>query len=464
VVLAAGMGSRLKSDRPKVLHDVCGRPSLWYVLKAAVAARPRALGVVVAHGRERVEEAVRSWRLKPRPVLIDQGEVLGTGHAVMVSEGLIGSADDVLILAGDDPLVTPDHVRSLLRMHRRTRGAGAILTTHLEDPRGFGRVVRHGDTLAGIVQEADASPSVRTIHEVSTLVYVFRRDDLFRVLPLLNRENRRREYYLADVIHILLEKGETVAAVPADLGGALGLNTRRGLAAVTRVMRGRILERHMANGITFVDPASTYVDVDVRIGRDTVIQPLTFLQGSTRVGERCSIGPATRVVDSVIGDETEVTFSVVRESRIGPRASVGPYASIRPGTVLEEGAKAGTFVEIKKSRVGKGSKVPHLSYVGDATIGAEANIGAGVVTVNYDGVAKHRTTIGDRAFVGSDTMLIAPVKVGKDASTGAGSVITRDVPPGALAVERAEQRIIPGYAERKRKKAGAEPKRRGRRG
>jgi bifunctional UDP-N-acetylglucosamine pyrophosphorylase/glucosamine-1-phosphate N-acetyltransferase len=459
VVLAAGKGRRLKSDQPKVLHDVCGRPSLWYVLKAAAAARPRALGVVVGHGRERVEEAVRSWRVKPRPVLIDQGEALGTGHAVVVSERMIGTADDVLVLAGDDPLITPDHVRALLRVHRRTQSAGAILTTHLDDPRGFGRVVRQGDRLEGIVQEADASPSVRKIHEVSTLVYVFRREDLFRVLPLLNRENRRREYYLADVIHILLEKGETVAAVPADLGGALGLNTRRGLAAVTRVMRARILEGHMAGGVTFVDPGSTYVDVDVRIGRDTVVQPLTFLQGSTRVGAGCSIGPATRVVDSTIGDGAEVTFSVVKESRIGPRASVGPYASIRPGTVLEEGAKAGTFVEIKKSRVGKGSKVPHLAYVGDATIGEESNIGAGVVTVNYDGVAKHRTTIGDRAFVGSDTMLIAPVKVGKDASTGAGSVITRDVPPGALAVERAEQRIVLRYAERKRRKK--EPKGRG---
>jgi bifunctional UDP-N-acetylglucosamine pyrophosphorylase / glucosamine-1-phosphate N-acetyltransferase len=462
VVLAAGKGKRLKSDQPKVLHDVCGRPSLWYVLKAAAAARPRVLGVVVGHGKERVEEAVGSWRLKPQPVLVDQGEALGTGHAVVVSERLIGSADDVLVLAGDDPLVTPDHVRALLRMHRRTRAAGAILTTHLDDPRGFGRVVREGDRLVGIVQEADASPSVRKIHEVSTLVYVFRREDLFRVLPLLNRENRRREYYLADVIHILLEKGETVAAVPADLGGALGLNTRRGLAAVSRVMRTRILERHMAGGVTFVDPASTYVDVDVRIGRDTVVQPMTFLQGSTRVGEGCSIGPATRIVDSAVGDQTEVTFSVVKSSRIGPRASVGPYASIRPGTVLEEGAKAGTFVEIKKSRVGKGSKVPHLSYVGDATIGEETNIGAGVVTVNYDGVAKHRTVIGDRAFVGSDTMLIAPVKVGSEASTGAGSVITRDVPPGALAVERAEQRIVPRYADRKRRKK--EPKGGGGRG
>jgi bifunctional UDP-N-acetylglucosamine pyrophosphorylase/glucosamine-1-phosphate N-acetyltransferase len=453
VALAAGKGKRIKSHQPKVLHEVCGRPSLWYVLKAALAARPRALAVVVGHGSERVGEAVRSWRLKPEPVMIDQGEALGTGHAVMASEEVTGGADDVLVLAGDDPLVTVEHVRSLLRTHRRTQAAASILTTSLDDPTGFGRVVRDGDRLVEIVQEADAPPGVRKIREVSTLVYAFRREDLFGALPLLSRENRAHEYYLPDVIHILLEKGETVSAIPADLGGALGLNTRGGLAAVTRVMRARILERHMANGVTFLDPATAYVDVDVRIGRDTVIQPLTFLQGNTRIGARCSIGPATRVVDSAIGDRAEVTFSVVNGARIGPGASVGPYASIRPGTVLEEGAKAGTFVEIKKSRLGRGSKVPHLSYVGDATIGEEANIGAGVITVNYDGVDKHRTVIGDRAFVGSDTMLVAPVKVGKEASTGAGSVITRDVPPGALAVERSEQRVVPGYAKRKRQKS-----------
>ncbi|MGH2572089.1 MAG: bifunctional UDP-N-acetylglucosamine diphosphorylase/glucosamine-1-phosphate N-acetyltransferase GlmU [Actinomycetota bacterium] len=450
VLLAAGEGKRMKSDRPKVLHDVCGRPSLWHVAKAAIAARPATLAVVVSQGSERVEEAVRSWGLRPEPAFVHQGEPLGTGHAVAASEGTIGDAEDVLVLAGDDPLVTEDHVRSLLKVHRRTRAAGTILTTVLDDPSGFGRVIREGDQLVEIVQESDASPHQRRIREVSTLVYVFRREDLFGALPLVSRENRQREYYLPDVIHILLEKGETVSAVAADFGGALGLNSRGGLAAVTHIVRRRIVERHMANGVTFLDPATAYVDVDVRIGPDTVVHPLTFLQGNTRIGTRCSIGPATRITDSRIDDESEVTFSVVRESRIGGRSAIGPYAHLRPGTVLAEGAKAGSFVEIKASRVGKGSKVPHLSYVGDATIGEGANIGAGTVTVNYDGYEKHPTVIGDRAFIGSDTMLIAPVKVGKEASTGAGSVITRDVPAGALAVERAEQRTVAGYAERKR--------------
>jgi bifunctional UDP-N-acetylglucosamine pyrophosphorylase/glucosamine-1-phosphate N-acetyltransferase len=247
----------------------------------------------------------------------------------------------------------------------------------------------------------------------------------------------------------LIDKGETVAAVKVDLG-AMGLNSRAGLAAVTRVIRRRIIERHMTNGVTFPDPDSVYVDVDVRIGRDSVIHPVTFLEGTTKVGSSCSVGPASRLVDSTVQDGSDISFSVVRESRIGPRVSVGPYASVRPGTVLEEGSKAGTFVEIKASRVGKGSKVPHLSYVGDASIGQDTNIGAATVTVNYDGFEKHRTVIGDDVHIGSDTMLVAPVKVGKRAWTGAGSVITRDVPGGALAVERSEQRNVLGYDSRKR--------------
>jgi bifunctional UDP-N-acetylglucosamine pyrophosphorylase/glucosamine-1-phosphate N-acetyltransferase len=455
VVLAAGEGKRMRSDRPKVLHEVCGRPSLWHVAKSALAARPTTLAIVVGQRKERVEEAVRSWRLKPEPAFVHQGKPLGTGHAVAASEDSIGDAEDVLVLAGDDPLVTEEHVRSLLKVHRRTRAAGTILTTMLENPAGFGRVIREGEQLMAIVQDSDASRRERAIKEVSTLVYVFRREDLFRALPLVNRENRQREYYLPDVIRILLDKSETVSAMPADFGGALGLNSRGGLATVSRIMRTRIIERHMESGVTFLDPATTYVDVDVRIGPDTVIHPMTFLEGDTRIGAGCSIGPATRVTDSTVGDDSEVTFSVVRESRIGGRSTIGPYAHLRPGTVLEEEAKAGSFVEIKASRVGKGSKVPHLSYVGDATIGEGANIGAGTVTVNYDGYKKHPTVIGDGAFIGSDTMLIAPVRVGKEASTGAGSVITRDVPAGALAVERAEQRIVAGYAERKRAARGS---------
>ena len=450
----------MKSGHPKVLHDVCGRPALWYVARAALAARPAQFVVVVGARREQVEAAVRSWNLKVEPEFVDQGTPLGTGHAVAVTESAVAGADEVLVLSGDDPLITPGHVREQLKVHARTRAAVTILTTELDDPTGYGRVLRDGDRLIDIVEESDASAAERRIKEVSTLVYLFRREDLFKALPLVGRENRQREQYLPDVLKILREKGEVVSAVPVDTGGGLGVNSRVSLARTARILRRRIVEGHMAKGVTFVDPDTAYVDVDVKIGPDTIVQPFTFLQGSTRVGASCVIGPGTRLVDSTVGDETEVAFSVVRGSRIGRRVSVGPYSNIRPGTVIEEGAKAGSFVELKATRVGKRSKVPHLSYVGDTTIGRDANIGAGTVTVNYDGYEKHRTVIGDEAFVGSDTMLVAPVKVGKEANTAAGSVITRDVPPGALAVERAEQRIVPGYRERKRAahegKAGAE--------
>ncbi|MGH2557361.1 MAG: bifunctional UDP-N-acetylglucosamine diphosphorylase/glucosamine-1-phosphate N-acetyltransferase GlmU [Actinomycetota bacterium] len=452
VVLTAGKGKRMRSATPKVLHEVSGRPSLWYVLKAALASRPGSIVIVVGNGKERVEEAVRSWKIKPEPMFVKQGQPLGTAHAVLAAEDAVGDADDVLVLPGDDPLVTSDDIRALRRTHNRTAAAASTLITEVDNPRGYARVVREGDRLIRFTPEevADASRQLRGIKEVSTLVYLLRREDLYRALPKVDRENRQREYYLPDVIPILLEKGERVSVVPTDWGGAMGLNSRGGLAAATRVMRQRILERHMANGVTFVDPDTSYVDADVRIGSDTVIQPSTFLQGNTRIGARCSIGPYARIVDSTVEDESEVTFAVLREARIRARASVGPFASIRPGTVLDEGAKAGSFVEIKASRIGKGSKVPHLSYVGDATLGRDVNIGAGTVTANYDGFDKHATVIGDEVHVGSDTMLIAPVKVGKRAWTGAGSVITKDVPAGALAVERTDQRVVLGYDQRKR--------------
>jgi bifunctional UDP-N-acetylglucosamine pyrophosphorylase/glucosamine-1-phosphate N-acetyltransferase len=457
VILAAGKGKRMKSARPKVLQEVCGRPSLWHVLRAAAAARPERMVVVVHEQAEDVADAVRSWKIKPEPEFVDQGEPLGTGHAVAVTEQATAGAQEVLVLAGDQPLVAGDHVRQVMRTHRRTRAGATILTTVLDDPKGYGRVVRDRDRLVEIAEETDASSEVRKIREVAVLVYAFSRDDLFKAMPLVGRDNRQHEYYLQDVFPILQDKGEIVSVVSVDLGGSVGINSRKELAATTRLMRERIVEGHMAAGVTFVDPDSTYVDVDVRIRHDTVIQPMTFLQGATRIGAECSIGPDTRIVDSRVADGAEVTFSVVRDSVIGPGASVGPYASLRPGTVLEEGAKAGSFVEIKASRIGKKAKVPHLSYVGDARVGDRANVGAATVTVNYDGYRKHRTEIGEDARIGSDTMLVAPVKVGKRAYTGAGSVITKDVPDDALAIERSEQRVIEGYAKRKR--ARHEPKR-----
>jgi bifunctional UDP-N-acetylglucosamine pyrophosphorylase/glucosamine-1-phosphate N-acetyltransferase len=278
---------------------------------------------------------------------------------------------------------------------------------------------------------------------------VFRRVDLFRALPAVGRENRKGEYYLNEVLPILVDKGERVSVVPVETGGTFGVNSRDGLAAVERVVRQRVNATHLDRGVTIVDPDATYIDVDVRIGRDTVIRPMTFLEGETRIGSGASIGPSTRIVDSRVGDRSEVSFAVVLGSSIGKDVRVGPFVRMRPGTVLADGSKAGAFVDLKNVTIGKGSKVPHLSYVGDAELGDDVNVGAGTVTVNFNGYEKHRTVIHDGASIGSDTMLIAPVTIGKDANTGAGSVITEDVPAGALAVERSEQRNVEGYRKRK---------------
>jgi bifunctional UDP-N-acetylglucosamine pyrophosphorylase / glucosamine-1-phosphate N-acetyltransferase len=449
VVLAAGKGKRLKSALPKVLHPICGRPALWHVVQAGLEASPSKIVIVIGQGGPQVEAEVRSWRLTPAPVFVEQTEQLGTGHAVAVAEKAVGRVDDVLVANGDFDPVSPGAVRGLLTSHRRARAAASVIVTELDDPAGYGRVIRDGDRLIGVVEHVDASVSERAIREVATNWIVFRRSDLFGALPLLDRENRQREYYLNRVLPILIEKGERVLAVNADTGGALGLNSRGGLAAVERIIRSRINAEHLEHGVTMIDPSTTYVDVGVKIGPDTMIQPLTFLEGGTRLGRGCQIGPSTRIVDSSVGDGSVVTFSVVVGSEIGRGAEVGPFARLRPGTKIGDGAKAGAFVEVKNSTVGKDSKVPHLSYVGDATIGRGVNLGAGTVTVNFDGYEKHATRIDDGARIGSDTMLVAPVHVGKDAATGAGSVITQDVPAGALAVERSEQKNVRGYRRRK---------------
>lgn len=454
IVMAAGKGKRLKSRLPKVLHPICGRPVLWHVLRAVAAARPQQVIVVVNHGQDQVREAVESWGLKLPARFVDQGEPLGTGHAVMVSERAVGRVEDVLVVPGDEPLLTLDQVRELLRIHRRRNVAGVVQTTTPEDPAGFGRVIREGDDFVRIAEGKDASRKERQITEVATSVYAFRREDLFKALPLLTRENRQREYYLHEVLAILKDKGERIAIQRVDNGGAVGANSRVELAHAEAVMRRRINEDLMRHGVRIGDPEHTYIDVGVKVGRDTTILPLTFLEGDTRIGEGCRIGPSSRIEDSRIADHVAVEFSVIRGARIGPRATVGPYTHVRPGTVVEAGAKVGSFVEIKASRIGAGAKVPHLSYVGDARIGKGTNVGAGTVTVNYDGYEKHRTEIGEDVRIGSDTMLVAPVKVGKGAVTGAGSVITKDVPAGALAVERGEQRVVKGYRARKDRQKG----------
>ena len=448
VVLAAGKGERLKSSTPKVLHPVAGRPLLWHTLQVVRAAKPATIVVVVGHGADDVREAVESWGIAPPPVFVEQAEQLGTGDAVRRAEEAVGRADDVLVANGDfDPIAAAD-LRKILASHRRTGAAVTLGSTVLDRPGGYGRVVRDGPRVTDVIEGRDAPTAVRRIHEVATNWIAFRRDLLFATLPLLDRDNRQREYYLNRAISILLEKGERVDGVVCDTGGILGANTRAGLASLEALLRRRVNEAHMQAGVRIADPDATYIEVEVAIGRDSVIAPNTFLEAGTKIGRGCTIGPTTRISGSRIGDRSEVSFSVLEDARVGRDCEVGPFARLRPGAVLEDGAQVGNYVEVKASRIGKGSKAKHLAYVGDADLGAGVNIGAGTVFVNYDGYEKHRTAIGDGARIGSDTMLVAPLTVGKGGVTGAGSVITKDVPAGALAVERSEQKNVKGYRKR----------------
>ena len=448
VVLAAGKGERLKSATPKVLHPVCGRPVLWHTLQAVRAVRPSRIVVVVGYGADDVRDAVASWNLKPDPVFVEQAEQLGTGHAVQQAEKAVGRVDDVLIANGDFDPILPADLKRLLASHRRTGAAVTVGSTVLDRPGGYGRVVREGSRVTDVIEGRDAPAAVRKIHEVATNWIAFRRDLLFRAVPLLDRENRQREFYLNRAISILIDKGERVDAVVCETGGLLGANTRAGQAGLEALIRRRTNEAHMAAGVRLIDPASTYIDVDVRIGKDTVVYPNTFLETGVRIGAGCSIGPSAAIAGSRIGDGSVVWFSVLEEAKVGKGCEVGPFARLRPGAALEDGALVGNYVEVKASRVGKRSKAKHLAYIGDAELGTGVNVGAGTVFVNYDGYEKHTTRIGDGARIGSDTMLVAPVKVGKGAVTAAGSVITKDVPAGALAIERTDQKNVKGYRKR----------------
>jgi bifunctional UDP-N-acetylglucosamine pyrophosphorylase/glucosamine-1-phosphate N-acetyltransferase len=451
VVLAAGEGKRFRSAVPKPLHAVAGRPLLWHVLAAAAPLKADRTVVVVGNGADQVAEAVRDFDLGPVSFAV-QASQRGTGDALAAAVGLLGEAGDVLVLSGDTPLVSTALLERLLDTHRSARATATLLTCTFEDPTGYGRVLRddHGE-VTGVVEERDASPTQRQLREASAGMYVFARPALDH-LAELRPDNDQGEYYLPDLVPRVLAAGGRVVTAEGPEDEARGVNDRVELAAAATVLRRRLLERLMLAGVTVSDPATTYVDADVEVGQDTVLAPMTFLEAGTRVGARCRLGPNVRLVGCTVGDDATVIQAVAVQAAIGDRANVGPFASLRPGTDLREGAKAGTFVEVKNSVVGPGSKVPHLSYVGDADIGAGANVGAGTVFVNYDGVDKHRTVVGDGAFIGSDTMLVAPVTVGSGAQTAAGSTITKDVPPDALAIERSDQRTIEGWAARRRRR------------
>ncbi|MBG0819266.1 bifunctional UDP-N-acetylglucosamine diphosphorylase/glucosamine-1-phosphate N-acetyltransferase GlmU [Planomonospora sp. ID91781] len=451
IVLAAGEGTRMKSRTPKILHELCGRTLVDHMLTAARGLEPERLIVVIGHERERVRAHLEVS--SPDALAVVQEEQKGTGHAVRTVLEAVGTvAGTVLVTYGDTPLLRTGTLAGLLERHAEDGNAVTVLTAEVPDPYGYGRIVRDSSgAVLAIVEEKDASPEQRAIREMNSGVYAFDGLLLADAVKRVSASNAQGEEYLTDVLSILREDGHRVGAhVAADYVEVEGVNDRVQLAFARRVLNARLLEGHMRAGVTVVDPASTWVDVDVVLGQDVVVHPGTQLQGRTTVGEGAEIGPASTLTDTVVGEGAVVRNAVCVEAEVGPEAAVGPYAYLRPGSVLARGAKAGTYVELKNARVGEGSKVPHLSYVGDATIGAGANIGASSVFVNYDGVNKHHTTVGDHAFVGCDTMLVAPVNIGDGAYTAAGSVIDSDVPAGAIGVARGRQRNIEGWTVRKR--------------
>ncbi len=455
VILAAGKGTRMRSATPKLLHPVCGRPMIsWSV---AAAREAGAAKVVVVDGPDRVLEPV----LNGTAELAVQSEPRGTGDALQAAAEHFEDAPTVIVLNGDHPLVSAAVISDLAAAHERSGAAGTMGTAVLDDPTGYGRVVRAPDgTVERVVETkapGDATELELHIREVNTGIFAFDGRSLLAGLRRVGSDNAQGERYLPDVLPALRAQERTVVAHEiADLTVTMGVNDRVGLARVRAVAQQRIHERHMLAGVTIVEPLATVIDADVVIGQDTVIAPFSSLHGRSEIAGASSIGPHTTLIDARVGTESSVVHSYVREAEIGDRVSVGPFAYLRPGTRLHEGAKAGTFVEIKNSEVGPGSKVPHLSYIGDAEIGEGTNVGAGTITANYDGTNKHRTHLGDGAFVGVDTMLVAPVSVGDGAYTGAGSVITEDVPSDALGIARARQRNVEGYTSR-RKSRGNDP-------
>jgi bifunctional UDP-N-acetylglucosamine pyrophosphorylase/glucosamine-1-phosphate N-acetyltransferase len=438
VVLAAGEGTRMRSGTPKVLHPLCGRPMLLHVVDALAELPLERIVVVVGHGAERVTKTLQDQLVTEVPVeFVEQRVQRGTGDAVSVACTRfddLDAEDDLLVLPADAPLVRAETIARLATEHRVQDAAAAILTAVVAEPFGLGRVVRDKDgRVARVVEHADATTEEREIDEINTSIYCFRRGLLAPALRRLSPENAQGEYYLTDAISVLRDAGHKVIALQADdPGEAIMVNDRVQLAEAESELRARINRGWMRAGVTMVDPATTYIDASVELEPDVRLLPGTILEGRTVIGTDSVIGPDTRLVDVVVGEGAHVTNTVARECEIGDGCEVGPFAYLRAGTRLATGVKVGTYVEVKNADIGEGTKVPHLSYVGDADIGAGANLGASTITANYDGVNKHRTTVGDGVHTGIHTSLVAPVEVGDGAETGAGSVVTHDVPPGRL--------------------------------
>jgi len=451
VILAAGQGTRMKSALPKVLHPVAGLPMLRHVVTLAERLKASPVVAVIGHGAGRVREIFATETLS----FALQSEQLGTGHALQCAAGALeGFSGDLLLLCGDVPLLRETTLRQLLSHHRQRAASVTILTAHMENPAGYGRILRGLDGVERIVEEKDATPEERLVKEINTGIYLFRAPEVFGFLNRLDNRNAQGEYYLTDVVAAARRAGERVEALAVEQAEeAMGINDRVQLAQAGAILRQRINEGHLRAGVTMIDPLATYIDPEVTIGADTLIHPGVHLRGRTKVGSDCQVEPGVVVSDCAIGDRVHLRAgSILSETTVGDDCAIGPMAHLRPGTVLAGNNKIGNFVETKKAIIGEKSQASHLTYIGDATLGKNVNLGCGTITCNYDGVNKHQTIIEDDVFVGSDTQFVAPVRIGRGSLIGAGSTITKDVPPDALAIARSEQKIIEGWAARNRKK------------
>ena len=451
VILAAGKGTRMKSRRPKVLHELAGRPLIEHVLSTVDSLAASSTTLVVGHGADEVRAALEA---RSNLQFVVQAPQLGTGHALLQTEAVLANErGTVLLLYADVPLLEPGTLHRLIETHQSARAAATVLTAELDDPYGYGRILRDADgRISRIVEERDASGDERVIREVNSGIYCFAHAPLFAALHELAADNSQGEYYLTDLVSLYRRRGLPVETLTLDSPGELrGINSRVDLADLTRVVRARKTRAIMLSGVTLEDPSTTNIDEDVTIGADTVIAPGVSLQGRTTIGASCRIERGVRLTNATVGDRvTILDGSIVIDSTVASDAAVGPYAHLRPGSELGEGARVGNFVELKKTKLGAGSKANHLAYLGDAAIGARVNVGAGTITCNYDGTTKHKTVIEDGAFIGSDSQLVAPVTVGKGAYIAAGSTITEDVPEDSLGIARGRQVNKPGWARGRR--------------
>jgi len=445
VIMAAGKGTRMKSKLPKVMHSLAGKTLIEHVLDTVTQVGIERPLVIVGHGREEIKA-----HISQRAELVAQTEQLGTGHAVMQALPYLEGAQTVLVLSGDQPLLKVETLQALINLHEGEGVSATVLTATMVQPFGYGRVIKNGILVSKIAEEKDATSEQRQIKEINTGTYCFKASALKEALAQITTQNAQGEYYLTEVFDVLLKLGEKVLAYcTPDSNEALGINSRAQLAEAEAIMRDRIADHWMSEGVTIVDPSSTFIDMEVELAQDITILPFTRLMGKTKIAEDAVIGPQTSLENCVVGCGSEVTYTVAKDAVIGERCHIGPFAYLRPGTKLDAEVKVGDFVEIKNSWIEKGSKVPHLSYIGDTHVGKSVNIGAGSITCNYDGIKKHPTKIGDHAFIGSNSNLVAPVEVGEFAITGAGSTITKNVPANALAVERSPQIIKEHWHQRK---------------